>query len=400
MRILHVVSSLDLRHGGPPRAIPEMCRALARAGHEVVVYSTDEGIDPRRVPLDQPIRGDDGVETWYFTTQRTGLYGLSMSMVRALRENLRSFDVVHTHSLYRFSATIAAHYCRRYRIPYVLFPHGSLDPFLFYRHRWRKNIYEALFERRNLARAAAVQFSAEDEMRLAAAVGIKCRGVVVSYGVQLDIEPTPELREQFRREWPETRGKLVILFLSRISLKKGLDLLAKAFGAIARARPDVHLFVAGPDDEGYGKKVRQWLAEEGVLGRATFAGMLLGERKAAALAGADLFALPSYTENFGIAITEASAAGLPVIISNKVNISREFAEARAGLVINCDVDELTHAMATLLDDPELRRAMGAAGRNLVAERFNWPAVTGKLIDVYRDAIAANRNLHSAETSLA
>src|ERR1019366_5643046 len=136
-----------------------------------------------------------------------------------------------------------------------------------------------------------------------------------------------QLREQFARDWPETSGKKVILFLVRLNFKKGLDLLSKAFGAVDRTRSDVHLFLAGPDNEGYGKKGRQWLEDVRVLGRGTFAGMLEGERKDAAFAAADIFVLPSYTENFGIAIAEAAAAGLPVIVSNKVNIWREISDA-------------------------------------------------------------------------
>ncbi len=401
MRILHVIPSLAKRHGGPPKAAQELCRELVLMGHEVAIYTTNlDGNQRLDVPVDQPIRGEDGVVRWYFATQRSGLYGVSMSLIGALRRNIRSFDVVHIHTLYRFTSTVAAHYCRSARIPYILRTHGTLDPFLFHRHRLRKRVYEALFETRNLENAAAVHFTADEEMNLAQSAGLRFRGVVVPNGVDLKLPcDRNQLREQFVRDWPKTSGKRIILFLGRLTFKKGLDLLAKAFGAVARTRSDVHLFLAGPDDEGYGKKVRQWLDDEGMLDRVTFAGMLEGERKEAAFAAAEMFVLSSYTENFGIAVAEALAAGTPVIISNKVNIWREISDAHAGLIVNCDSDELARAISTLLDSSELRRDLAEAGKQLVAEKFNWPKIAVKMMAVYSDVIARNSNLYSTEASL-
>ncbi len=105
---------------------------------------------------------------------------------------------------------------------------------------------------------------------------------------------------------------------------------------MARRRQDVHLVIAGPDNEGWGARVRTWLGEEGVLSRTTFTGMLLGPDKFAVLRDASMFVLPSYSENFGLAVIEAMAAGLPVIISDKVNIWREVHAGGAGRVIPCD----------------------------------------------------------------
>lgn len=402
MRILHTIPSVSMRSGGPSQGIPELCAELVRIGHEVTLYTTN--LDGPRDRLDvepnRAIQGADGVERWYFSTQRrSGAYALSISMANALRRNVRGFDVVHIHSLYSFPSTAAAYYCRRLGVPYILQPHGSLDPCVYYRHRPRKNVYEALFEKRNLERAAAVHFATEEEMNLVRAWGLKFRGVVVPYGLVSKVpSDRDQLREQFARDWPITRGKKVILFLGRLSAKKGLDLLSKAYGTLARERPDIHLFLAGPDIEGEGVKVRQWLSEEGVLDRVTFAGLLQGDQKNAALASSDFFVLCSYGENFGIAVAEAAAAGLPVVISNKVNIWREFNDARAGLVVNCEVNELTRAIASLLDDSQLRRELGEAGKKLVAEKFMWSDVVLKMTAVYRDAIAENPRLSSTEVS--
>jgi glycosyltransferase involved in cell wall biosynthesis len=185
------------------------------------------------------------------------------------------------------------------------------------------------------------------------------------------------------------------LYLGRLNFKKGLDLLARAFGQLARQHGDVHLLLAGPDDDGYGDTVRQWLANEGVLSRCTFAGMLLGARKLAALRHADVFVLPSYTENFGLALVEAMASGLPVVISNRVNIWREVSAARAGLVVDCDAEEVCRALAAVLADPAGRQAMGVRGRRLVRERFSWEASGERMVEVYRQLLAEHGNGHAA-----
>src|SRR5208282_400766 len=142
------------------------------------------------------------------------------------------------------------HYCRRYQVPYILQPHGSLDPCVYYRHRLRKNVYEALFEKRNLAHAAAVHFATDEEMSLVRSFGLQFHGVVVPYAIEskLLVDSDP-LLEQFARDWPATRGKKFILFCGRLTAKKGLGLLAKAFGTLARGRSDVHFGLDGTDVE-------------------------------------------------------------------------------------------------------------------------------------------------------
>ena len=387
MRILHVIPSLAARDGGPSKAAVEMCRELIRRGEHAEIYTTNaEGEGCLDVPLGRPI-DVRGVGVTYFPIDGGHYYKFSRSMAAALRANVPRYDVVEINSLYQFPSTIAAHYCRKYGVPYVLRPHGTLDPYLYRRHPLRKRVYEVLVERRNLANAAAVHFTTAEEMELAKATGFGLKGVIVPLGVVPEKPGGEEAAEEFRVKWPQTRGKRMVLFLGRLNFKKGLDLLARALGEVCRQRDDVHLFIAGPDDEGYGTQVRRWLEDEAVLGRATFSGMILGREKAAALAAADVFVLPSYSENFGIAVVEALAAGLPVVISNRVNIWREVALAGAGIVINCDVAELTRALLEVLDNRAMRQEMGEAGRRLAREKFSWQTAGDQLVRLYHEVVA-------------
>lgn len=386
MRILHVIPSVAPRYGGPSKAVVEMCRELVRRGERAEIYTTNIDVDGcLDVPLERAVEAD-GVRITYFPIEALSLYKISRPLAGALRSSIPDFDVVHVHSLYQFPSTVAAHYCRRYGVPYIVLPHGTLDPFLYRRHRMRKWLYETVWERRNLAAAAAVHFTAEEEMELASSLGLRFRGVVVPLGV--DLEKPPPSASRLADLWTETAGKRVILFLGRINFKKGLDILARAFGAIARNRNDVHLLLAGPDSEGYGSQVRLWLKEEGVLHKATFAGMLVGERKGVALAGSAMFVLPSYTENFGIAVVEAMAAGLPVVISNRVNIWREVSRGGAGIIVDPEAHATADAINLLLDDHATAARMGERGSRVAREHFTWDAAGAKLVDLYRQIVSA------------
>ncbi len=398
LRILHVIASLAPRYGGPSQVCLELCQELAKSGERVSIYTTNlDGPGAQDVPCHVPV-WVNGVEVRYFPVRTPRRYALSPPLAHALRRTIPEQDVVHIHSLYFFPSTVAAHYCRRAGVPYLVRPHGTLDPYHFRHHRGRKWVYERLFEWRNLNRAAALHFTTREEQELTRPLGLTAPGVVVSPGVDAErYRASEQTGDAFRDEWPETRGRRIVLFLGRLTEKKGLDLLVAAFGQVARHRDDVHLVLAGPDNDGYGSAVRRWLEAERIADRATFTGMLLGPRKLAALRAADVFALPSYTENFGVAVVEAMASGLPIVISNRVNIWREVVDAQAGLVVRCDVGEVARAMASLLDDPPARLAMGEQARRLVDERFTWSAAGMRMIEVYRGIVEA-RKRHRLEMS--
>jgi glycosyltransferase involved in cell wall biosynthesis len=383
LRILHVISSLAPRYGGPSKVCVELCDELARRGEQVSIFTTDvDGPGRLDVPLDHPVRMG-AAEVRYFPVQWPRRFVTSWPLARALREAVPRHDIVHIHSLYLFPSTAAAHYCRRAGVPYLVRPHGTLDPYMFHRHRARKWVYERLFEWRNLERAAALHFTSLEEQELTRPLRLPTPGVVVAPGVHVERYRPTDGREA--APWGETRGRRVILFLGRLNFKKGLDLLVRAFAELARRRPDVHLVLAGPDDDDYGRAVRGWLAQGGVANRCTFTGMLEGASKLAAFHHAEVFVLPSYSENFGVAVVEAMACGLPVVVSDRVNIWREIAHAGAGRVVSCDAPAVSRGLAAVLDDPA-RDAMGERGRRLVAERFTWAAAGTRMLDAYHEIL--------------
>ena len=390
MRILHVIASIAPRYGGPSNAVVRLCREMARLGHDVAIFTTNvDGKENLDVPLERMVEMD-GFQIRYSPIQWPRYYGFSLPFGRALAKNISRFDIVQIHSIYNFHTLAASHYCRKFNVPYLIHPHGSLDPYLIARHRVRKWIYTSLFLQRDLDHAAAIRFCTQEEMQLTESIGIKAPGVVVPEGVDPSEFSHLPARGSFSHKYPEVRDKKIVLFLSRVNFKKGLDILARAFGEVARKRKDVYLVLTGPDNEGYGTKVRAWLREEGALGRSLFTGMLSGQEKLAALRDSDIFVLSSYTENFGIAVVEAMACGLPVVISNKVNIWRDVNDAGAGIVTNCESHEVAEAIMRLLDNRNLREEMGKRGKRVVEEKYTWQKVARQMIEMYEDILESHR----------
>ena len=391
-----------------------ICRELAKRDHDVSIYTTNLGQSGtgRATDIDCPLDAsvyDNGVEIRFFAGSGRGRYSTSVPLLRALYAKIPTVDIVHIHSIYLFHSTVGAYLCRRFRVPYVIRPHGTLDPYLRRRHRVRKWLHESIVERQSFRSAAAIQFTAVEEMALAtnsrfskrlfqsAVSAIVPNGVVLPEGFDSGSQAVDV--EVLLQRFPDIRGKRVVLFLGRINFKKGLDLLAAAFAQICRKRNDVHLLIAGPDNEGYELKVREWLRAENVLDRVTFTGMQRGAGKNAAFEIAEMFVLPTYSENFGIAVVEAMAQGLPVVVSDRVNIWREIAAAEAGLVVRCDATELATAMASLLDDATLRRSMGEQGRRLVRRSFTWEVVADQMVALYERIVNESGGIHSTVDDL-
>jgi glycosyltransferase involved in cell wall biosynthesis len=401
LKILHVATTLGPRNGGAAVACIELCKSLAERGHEVEIFTTDIDMPPDwGAAVDRPSQHGK-LRVSFFATIGTEYYWVSPKLAFALWRRVREFDVVHIHSLYRFHLPLTSWICRYFQRPYVVKPHGSLDPFLFKHRRWRKLPHERLFDRPSYAHAAAIHYVADDERLLAETTalvqGLKTIGVVVPSAVVVPEgtslaaahpdDTNIENAQRFIERFPELKGKRVVLFLGRLNFKKGLDILVEAFSILHDEQPDTHLLLVGPDTDGYASQIRGWLHKHEVERYATFTGMLHGAEKLAAFQVARVFVLPSYTENFGIAIIEAMTQGCPVVISNKVNIWREIEQANAGLVTECDAMQTAKAIGKILDDAELANNLVKNGRRLATEHFTWPVAAEKMEKAYQSILA-------------
>ena len=379
MRILHVLPTLSPIYGGPPKACMDMAGIMAKRGHDVELYTINyDGLGEFNSDASGEIRVIDGVKVTQFKIGLLKYRFFSPDLFRALCRNISSFDLVHIHEPYVFPSIAGGFCCRLKNIPYVFQPHGSLDPYVKRRRRWRKALFEFLFVRPLVTHAAVVHYTTTEEMQLASPYTFGRPGTVIPLGIHLDeYRPLPE-RGSFRARHPELAGRTLVLFLGRINPSKGLDVLARAFGRAARLRDDLHLVVAGPDNSGYQQQVETWLREDGVDDRATFTGMITGEEKLAALRDADLFALTSYSESFGLSVVEAMACKVPVLVSDKVKIWRDVVSSGAGRVAPLDPERVAEIMVEMVADEAERERAGWRGVEAVRTKFNWAVIAEDL----------------------
>jgi glycosyltransferase involved in cell wall biosynthesis len=378
MRLLHVVPTYlpAWRHGGPILAVHGLCKALAARGHEVTVFTTDvHGKGRLHVPPGRPVE-IDGVEVRYFSVRPPRRLYLAPGLGRAARQEAARFDLVHLHSVFLWPTSAAARAAERAGVPYVLSPRGMLVPELIRaRGRWRKLAWLALAERRTIERAAALHATSALEGEDAARLGYPLPPVFVAPN---GIDPAPWDGNPAALSPPVRQvveGGPFLLFLGRLSWKKGLDRLIPALAQV----PGALLAAAGNDEEGLRPGLERLASDSGVAGQIRFLGPVHGADKAALLHRAAALVLPSRSENFGNVVLEAWAAGRPVAVTPEVGLAATVREAGAGVVADGD---LGASLRDLLADPARLDAMGRRGAEAVRERFGWPAVARRMDGFY------------------
>src|SRR5262249_23418999 len=285
-----------------------------------------------------------------------------------LADAVRSAEGVHLHGLWQGQTRWGARVARAAGVPYVITAHGMAEPWALRHKYWKKRIYLALVEARNLRRASCLHALSRPEIGHLRAIAPWTPVGFIPNGVDLGFAEQLPDRSVLEAEYPELRGKFVFLFYARLHLKKGLDLLAEALGRIAPGRPDAHLLLAGRDD-GAWSSFRDRMEDLGLSGRMTYLGHVSGERARQVWAAADAFVLPSYSEGFSMAVLEALACRLPSLITTACHFP-ELAAAGGAVVVPPDAAAVTQGLRDLLDrTPQERAELGLRGRRLVEQDY-------------------------------
>lgn len=387
MRILHVIRSLDPRHGGPSSVAARLAAAQAALGHPVsILCERDDSAQERLTASLAPIPGIAAVRLVQLVPPQGPVARLKALHVRRwCAENLGAWDHLHLHGVWDAPLVAAAAAARKRRVPYAVAPHGMLDPWSLWGQsflkRLKKKIALALVYRRMLEGAAFLHALNADEASLIEPLGLRVPSRVLPNGIfEQELSPLPPA-DEFARSRPPLAGSRYVLFLSRLHFKKGLDILVPAFEQVSREMGDVHLVIAGPDD-GAQAAAEDLARQLRIEGRVHFVGPLYSHDKLAALAGCACFCLPSRQEGFSIAVTEALACGRPVVISQACHFP-EVGEAAAGVITRLDPGSVAAALRRILTLPPADAlAMGGCGRELVLSRFTWPKVAARSIELY------------------
>jgi glycosyltransferase involved in cell wall biosynthesis len=376
LRVLQVIPSLSPVHGGPSAALPMIERALGSLGVEVETLTTDDDGRGRLPRASTPIR-ENGVLRHYLP-RTTRAYQYAAGLGRWMQHNARRFDLVHVHSVFNHVPMAATRQCRRLGIPYIVRPCGILSAYGMGRRPLVKTLSLRLVEAPNLRAAAAIHVtSAAERADIEALIPGPLRFAEIPLGIEAAM--AGDTRRWLERHPRLAAAGLRLLFLSRIDPKKNLEAL---IDALALLPAEVRLCVCGEGETDYRRTLEQRASAAGVAERIIWAGHVSGTDKADAFAAADLFILPSFAENFGIAAAEALHAGLPVIAGRGVALSSDIAAAGAGLAVAPDGGSIAAAIRQLGESAP-RQSAARAARRLAEDRYSPAGMGTKLLELYR-----------------
>lgn len=392
MKILHLISTLDPRAGGPSNSIRRIVATYPEFGSVGEVVTLDDPTAPYLAGIGFTVHALGPVES---------VYGYSARLVPWLRQNRHRFDGVVVHGLWQYLGLAVRRAIAGHK-PYMVFTHGMLDPYFKRAHpskHLKKISYWLLNESWVLRGAHHVLFTSATEARLARQSFWPSRwsSVVVPYGASASQGDPAQLRQRFLAahpylQQPDGSPRRFLLFLSRINAKKGCDLLLESFLQLAPSQPDLHLVFAGPintpDSAEIHATLSQRAAAAGLGDRVHWPGMVEGEMKWGAFYACEAFCLPSHQENFGIAVAEALACGKPVLISDQVNIWPEIIEDGAGLAGPDTLAGTTDTLARWLAlTNEERDAMAARALDCFRRRYDMRENARSIIRIFAEAVS-------------
>lgn len=393
MKVLHVIPSVSPLRGGPSEAVLQMVNALRLQGVDTDILTTnDHGEDVLNVPLYDPQAYPEQapVPVRFFPRFSPAIssireFAFSKALTTWLWQHIGDYDLVHVHAIFSWASTAAMTIARLQNVPYIVRPLGQLCHWSLQQGQRKKQLYLRLIERANLNHAQYLHFTSEQEQQEAATLGLKSSSFVLPHGLVMP-PPIPDARQHLRQSLNLPEDEPIILFLSRLHPKKGLDYLIPALAQVSHHR--FTLVLAGNAAPDYETRVQQLIQEAGLTARVRRVGFVTGEAKRQLLQGSDLFALTSHSENFGIAVLEAMANGLPVLITSGVALASLVKQFHLGWVTSCDRDAIADALQQFFADPVSAKQQGDCARTIVAQNYTWERIATNLIQQYQSVLQA------------
>jgi len=373
MRVGLLTASVSRRAGGVFDAVRRLAQELNAAGTAVRVFGLRDADTDRDRPL------WDGVEVFAGEVFGPAAFGFCPTLLGALEQ--AHLDVLHLQGLWMYPSVACLVWGRRTGRPYIVCPHGMLDPWALRNSAWKKRLAAWAYENANLRGAACIHALCDSELQAIRAYGLRNPVAVVPNGVDL---PRQQVSKPASWEADLPDGAKVLLYLGRLHPKKGLPNLLRAWRLSGREREsgEWRLVIAGWDQGGHEAELWRLAEELGITETVVFAGPQFGEDKGASFRRATAFVLPSFSEGLPVAVLEAWAHGLPVVMTPQCNLPEGFA---AGAAVQVDPEPASIAAGLRelfrMSDAE-RRAMGERGRRLVEERFSWPKIAQQMKAVY------------------
>lgn len=379
MKILHVITSVYKEGGGTSEVVPRLCKALSDIGHDVSLTTAHIG----EISNEAQKAIDAGVQ--YVACPRLKFdsrLALSPVFAREIKRLVANADIVHLHGLWMYPQWAAGWTAQKLGKPYVMMPHGFLDPERLKISKVKKRIVGGLIERPLLRKANGIVATSQSE-----AVGIRAYGVdrpmhIMPIGIDCEKFDSGRRNEGLMNRLGLDLRKKHLLYFSRITPIKGLDMLAEAWGRIDRK--DWQLVIVGPDDRGYSNVVSALYADSIAEGSVVIHGAVFGQDKYDLLKSVDAFVLPTRSENWSIAVAEAMTAGLPVVCTKGAPWSC-LNDYRAGFWVDISAEAIRYGVQSIIDmDEQTRRDIGGNGRKWVAANLNWGEIAANMVDFYKE----------------
>lgn len=388
MKVLHIIPSVASVRGGPSQAVIEMVRALRSQGIDAEIATTnDNGKDLLDVPLftltDQlteygnvPIRFFPRFSPNINTLRE---FAYSEALTTWLWQHITEYDLLHVHAIFSYVSTISMAIARIKNIPYINRPLGQLCTWSLQQSKLRKQIYLNLIERSNLLHSKSLHFTTEQEKEEFNQLGLNIPNFVLPHGVHIP-NLIPNAQDKLREILQISDQRPIILFMSRLHPKKGLEYLISALGKLT----DCHftLAIAGNGEPDYINHVKDLLKDHQISDRAYWAGFVQHETKNLYLQGADLFALTSHSENFGIAAIESLASGTPVLLTDGVAIAPMVQKENLGYVTKLDIETITLTIQEFLNHPQIAKQKGDRAQQYISEHYTWTKISHELMSIY------------------
>lgn len=386
MRVLHVIRDLDPDSGGPPVVAMRLAAAEAALGHAVTVltqvrHGREEAV--RKFVAQTP--GGEAVRLELCPIHSGISETLAIHARRRAPALLRDADVLHAHGVWVALLLAATSRARKLGVPYVLTSHSALDAYCMAQKRWKKRAAMALGVRTMLRGARALIAATVLEKREFGTLELDVPTTAIPHGIDPDELARLPRPGAFRARHPELGDRRYVVFVGRLHAIKGLDVLLEAMARYVRQGGAMDAVLVGPDG-GEGQALRRRTAELGLEQRVHQVGAVYGPERWEALVDAAAAVHPSRYESFGLAIVEALAAGLPTLVSDRCHLAGELRDAGAALTTALTPDALAAGLRQLDTDDDLRQSLAQRGPALVRERFNWPAVARRTVDVYQHAL--------------
>ena len=310
-------------------------------------------------------------------------YAISDDLAQWLWRNIKNYDLLHIHSVFSYSSTVAMSIARFYQIPYIIRPLGQICEWSLKQNDLIKKSFLNIIGYQNINNAKAIHFTTEQEKKEAKYLNLKPQSIIIPLGIETN-KKILNASEQLKKWLNISDNAPIILFLSRIHPKKGLSYLIPALGKISHKYP-FHFIIAGDGKEDYKQQIIELIETYQLKNRTYLVGFVQGEKKQILLQGSDLFALTSHSENFGVVVLEAMAIGLPVLLTPGVALSGIVKEHRLGYVSNLDSDSITESLTDFLrnrDSQEIQ-VMGERAKKYIDNNYLWDIIAKKIITAYQ-----------------